>query len=492
MPFFAAAAAGQADLWPFAILGISVAFVVGAIALFRVHAFVALILAAILVGLLSTELPELPGRTGTSHLVKAIELPTVEFGRAAGNIGLVIALASIIGVCLMESGAADKIVRRFIRTLGEGRAAVALLCSGFFLSIPVFFDTVFFLLIPLARALALRTGRDYTLYVLAICGGGVITHSMVPPTPGPLLVVEGLGLDLGQVIVVGLIAGILPAVGVLYTARFLNARVRVPLREVSGASLADLNAIVSRKEDDLPSFGVSILPVIVPVLLITLASFMAMALKSLPEVVSALGGPEAFGALYRWVEFLGNKNTALLIGAVIALGILAYQKSLRFSNLGAVMGPPLETAGVIILITAAGGAFGAMIRHSGVGETIRLMAEGRELNYVLLAWAVTAVVRVAQGSATVAMITGVGLMAAVIGDGSQLGFHPVYIFLAIGFGSIILSWMNDSGFWVVGKLSGFTERETLKTWTVLLTMISLVGLIQCLIFAKLIPFPMAF
>ena len=142
---------------------------------------------------------------------------------------------------------------------------------------------------------------------------------------------------------------------------------------------------------------------------------------------------------------------------------------------------PLVTAGMIIMITGAGGAFGGMIRMSGVGDSMASLASSLNLSYVLLAWGVTAFIRIAQGSATVAMITGVGLMASIIGDGSGLSYHPVYIFLAIGFGSITLSWMNDSGFWVVQRLSGFTEQETLKTWSVLLTAISLLGLLVTLL-----------
>ena len=145
-------------------------------------------------------------------------------------------------------------------------------------------------------------------------------------------------------------------------------------------------------------------------------------------------------------------------------------------------------AGVIILITGAGGAFGGMIRLAGVGETIQALADKFNISYILLAWLATAVVRIAQGSATVAMITGVGLMAAVIGDGAGLTYHPLYIFLAVGFGSITLSWMNDSGFWVVQRLSGFTEKETLRTWSVLLTAISLLGLVEILVFSRILPF----
>jgi GntP family gluconate:H+ symporter len=483
----AVAAAGAVSYWPIVVLVVSVAFVVAGIALLRLHPFVVLTLAAILAGLMSTSLPGVPPMNA---LVQAVELPMTELGAAAGRIAFVILLASIIGMCMLESGAADSIVRRFMAVLGETRAALALMASGFFLSIPVFFDTVFFLLVPLARALALRTGRDYMLYVMAICGGGVLTHSLVAPTPGPLLVAEALrpaGVDLGVSIVAGLLAGAPVALATLYLVRWMNRRVPVPVRDTPGASVAELHAIVNKTDAELPAFIVSVLPVAVPVLLIAVASFLGMATTAMPGIVAAVGGQASFDQLRYVIDFAGNKNVAMLVGTAIALAILARQKGMGIRQLGDAMGPPLEMAGVIILITAAGGAFGAMIRHAGVGTVISHMAESYGVNYVLLAWTVTAVIRLAQGSATVAMVTGVGLMAAIIGDGSTLPVHPVYIFLAIGYGSMLASWMNDSGFWVVGRLSGFTERETLLSWTVLTTFISVVGLVEVLLVSTLFP-----
>ena len=480
-------AAAALSYWPLIVLGISMAFIIVGIAVLRVHPFLVLSLAAILVGLLADQLPGVPPM---NPLVQAVELSMSEFGRAAGSIAFVILLAAIIGMCMLESGAADKIVRRSIAVLGEKRAPIALLASGFFLSIPVFFDTVFFLLIPLARALALRTGRNYVLYVLAICTGGVLTHVLVAPTPGPLMVAEALrpiGVDLGTSMVAGIIAGILPAIAMLYVARWLDFRHPVPLRETPGATLADLQGIVDKKESDLPPFWLSILPVLIPVVLIALASFLGLAKASLPGVVALFGGPEPFESFKYYADFLGNKNVAMLIGTAIAVYILVRQKGLGLHKVSDAMGPPLETAGVIILITAAGGAFGAMIRHSGVGDVIKSLAEGYGVNYIFLAWLVAAVIRVAQGSGTVAMITAVGLMAAILGDGSSLTVHPIYIFLAIGFGALFCSWMNDSGFWVVGKLSGFTERETLASWTVLTIFISVFGLLQVMIASPLLP-----
>ena len=456
-------------LGPVTVLGLSIVLIVLAIAWLRIHAFFALFFAALFVGL-ATAL----GQTGTGRFAKAVESAMAEFGIAAGKIGFTIAVASVIGVALMESGAADKIIRRFIAVLGEARAAFALMACGFVLAIPVFFDTVFFLLVPLARALSLRTGKNYLLYVLAICAGGVITHGLVPPTPGPLVVAETLKLDLGVAIVGGLLFGILPALAGLGFCHWINARLPVPLRETAGSSLASLEAVASRREEELPGFFASIAPVALPVILIAAASFLGPVRDSMPP------------ALMNALDFLGNKNIALLLGALIALAVYVKQKAVGWRQLGDVIGPPLETAGVIILITAAGGAYGAMIKNAGVGESVRVLATAGGMSHVLVAWLLAAVIRVAQGSATVAMITASTIMLSIAGT-EGFGVHLFYIYLAVGYGATTLSWMNDSGFWVFSRLGGLTEGETLRSWTVLLTVISVVGLLQALVASALWP-----
>ncbi|MBM3843749.1 MAG: hypothetical protein FJ397_10910 [Verrucomicrobia bacterium] len=454
---------------PLTVLALSVVLIVAAIVWFRLHAFFALFFAAIFVGLMTAL-----GQTGAGRFTKAVEAVMTEFGSAAGKIGFTIAIASVIGVALMESGAADRIIRRFIAVLGEQRAPLALLACGFILAIPVFFDTVFFLLVPLARALALRTGKNYLLYVLAICAGGVITHGTVPPTPGPLIVAETLRVDLGLSIVGGMLFGILPALGGLAFAHWIDARHPVPLRETAGSSLASLQDVANRREEELPGFWVSIAPVILPVVLIATASFSAPFAGRLPAAAA------------QTIEFLGNKNVALLLGAAVALAVYARQRRLAWRNAADLLGPPLETAGVIILITAAGGAYGAMIKNAGVGDSVRVLAEGGGMNYVFLAWLLAVVVRVAQGSATVAMITASSIMLSIAGP-AGFGVHVFYIYLAVGYGASMLSWMNDSGFWVIGRLGGLTEGETLRSWTLLLSLISVLGLIQALVAARLWP-----
>jgi GntP family gluconate:H+ symporter len=398
----------------------------------------------------------------------------------------------------MESGAADKVVRRFLAAFGEKRAGLALLTSTYFLSIPIFFDTMFMLMVPLAKALRLRTGKDYMLYLMCICMGGVVTHSLTVPHPGPLAMVDNLRVDAGLSLLVGIAGGIIPCLFGYFVARWINARFEVPLRETPGTSLNELQGISSKPESELPSCFWSIAPVIVPILLISGASFFKIVKGT--SVQGWFGSAESFADLSRIAFFLGNKNIALVIGTVIALWMLARQRGYSFKKLENLIGAPLETAGVIILITAAGGAFGGMLRNAGVGDAIGAIAKNYSINILLLSWLTAAVIRIAQGSATVAMLTtsaiawdmvnpGADVPASQIiaAVGAKLGCHPMYLFLSIGFGAFCCSWMNDSGFWVVNRLSGMTEKETLKSWTTMLTVTSVFGLIQVLLMAKLFP-----
>ena len=459
------------SMWPLMVLLISVGLIVVLITVLRVHAFLALILAAVTVGFL-TPAGTLPGGAGKNHFVHAVELATRELGNTAGSIAVVIGLAAIIGMCLMESGAADKVVRRFLKIFGEKRTGVAILVASYLLSMPIFFDTFFMLLLPIARALALRTGRNWVLYILAICSGGVITHGLVAPHPGPLAMAEILKVDVGQSIIAALLVGSIPLTASWFLIRRLDRKYEMP----APANAADA-AAMDRPESELPPFWLSILPVVLPILLISAASTAA----AIPGFVTS--NPTA----YRVIEFLGNRNVALLVGTAFAVRLVMRQRGISFATINDLLGPPLETAGMIILITSAGGAFGLMLQNAGVGESIRAAAAGREMNLIVLAWAVASVIRVAQGGTTVALLTTAGIMQPMLTGGGALPYHPIYIFLAIGFGGMILSWMNDSGFWVIGRLSGFSEKQTLRTWTVLLTFNSVVGLLATLILSKLLP-----
>lgn len=461
------------DMYPLLVFLVGVTFVVVTIIRFHVHPFLALIFGAVIVGVLADQV--LPG--DGAHAVRAVDLAAREFGNTAASIGIVIVLAAIIGTCLMDSGAADVITRRFLKMLGLERAPLALLGSGYVLSIPVFFDTVFYLLVPLAKALRVRTGQSYVLYVMAICAGGILTHSLVAPTPGPLIMASNLHIDLGTTIVAGFVASILPAILVgYYFSRWVSRRLDIPLRETPGTSIAELEETVRKSDSELPPFWLSILPIALPVLLITAVT-----------ISSAMDG-SLDSRLTNLIAFAGNRNIALLISAVVAVLILVRQLRVSLVQLKNVFEPAIASAGIIILITAAGGAFGAMIRHAGVGEVILAQvgetASGTAL--LLAAFGLSSVMKIAQGSSTVAMITASAIMYGVT-QGMSLPFHPVYLFLAIGFGAMVFSWMNDSGFWIVCKMSGFTETETLKTLTVMLALLGIVGFVQILVVSSLLP-----
>ncbi len=497
MPLLAQASGAVSTSWPFVVLAVSVVFIIVAITKLRLHAFIALIFAAFLAGFMTekftpAQIDRLPAAmrpdAAANSFVAAVELTAVEFGGAAGTIAISIGLASIIGLCLMESGAADKVVRRFLAFFGEKRAGIALLASTYVLSIPIFFDTMFMLMVPLAKALRLRTGKDYLLYLMCICIGGVVTHSLTVPHPGPLAMVDNLRLDPGLSLLWGIGAGIVPCVAGFFVARWINGRFSVPLRETPGASLTELQGISQKPEEQLPSFFWSIIPVILPIFLISLASFCKFA-KDSPAIISSLGGAESFAGFAKIAVFIGNKNIALLIGTVIALVVLARQRHFTLLQIENLLGAPLETAGIIILITAAGGAFGGMLRNAGVGEAIKAASQGHAVNLLVLAWVVAFVIRIAQGSATVAMLTTSAIIWPMMDPASNaaLPFHQMYVFLSIGFGAFGCSWMNDSGFWVVSRLSGMTEKETLRSWTVMLTVVSVFGLLLTLLCSKLMP-----
>lgn len=450
------------ELHPLIVLVIAIAVVFTLIIRLKINAFLALITAATTVGLLSSKIP-------TAEVMPEV---AAAFGRVCGGIGIVIALAALIGQCLMESGAADKIVRVFVRAFGEKRASLSLLSSGYVLSVPVFFDTVFYLLVPLARAMRVRMGKHYLLFLMAISAGGAVTHSMVPPTPGPLAMAAQLDIDLGAMILIGAIVGVPMALAGWFFAILRDSQLEIPLRETPGLTLTELEDLAATPEDKLPSFFLSMLPIILPILFITTNT-----------ASGALGwtGPIAEAA-----AFFGNPNFALLVSTAIAVYVLMKQKGYSLSQLS----KPVETAfasgGLIILITAGGGSFGGMLVKAEVGATLGEMAREWGVPLLLLSFLLASLLKVAQGSGTVAMITVSSIMAPLVID-TPPAYHTAYIACSIGAGSLVGSWMNDSGFWIYKQMSGLTEMEALKTWTPLLAVLGITGFIASWIGTILLP-----
>lgn len=451
---------------PLVILTIGIVIVLGMILVLRVNAFLALLTAAIAVSLLA------PGETADK-----IDRVAAAFGGAFKNIGIVIALAAVIGQCMMDSGAADRVVRGFLRLLGVKRSPWALLGSGYVLAIPVFFDTVFYLLVPLARSFYKRTGGQYLRCLLAIAAGGAVTHTLVPPTPGPLTIAATLDIDLGVMIGVGAMVALPSAIIGLLFASLLDRLMPIPMRPLS-----DRPEVEPLPDSALPPLSLSLLPVLLPVLLIAFNT----AAASLGEA-----GYETWKQLTPLAALIGNPNFALLLSAAIAIGLYVYKRKPSKAEMERQIETALMSAGVIILITSGGVAFGEMLKAAEVGPAIeRLFANlgvgsGGHV-WLFIGFSLAAVLKIAQGSSTAAMIIGSSMLAASI-EPSTLPFHVVYLATAIASGSLIGSWMNDSGFWVFTKMGGLTEAEGLKSWTILLIVLGLTGLVTTVFLATVLP-----
>jgi GntP family gluconate:H+ symporter len=457
----------------------------------RVNAFLALIVAALLLGLLSDRVilgP--PDEAGVRDVVLSNSFKQVaqSFGEMMARIGIVIALATIIGKAMMDSGAAERIVQACIRLFGERLTPLALLVSSYVLGIPVFFDTVFLLMAPLAKALYQRTGKNYLLYITAIAAGASITHSLVPPTPGPLTAAATLKVDLGETIIIGMIvAAPLALAGLVYGAMANRWWPAAPRLSSVTAEPAPSSQLPERR---LPSLFLALMPILLPVVLISSQTAFRALAKEHPtwNLQFELQGWNF--TLSGLLDFIGEPNFALLVSAVASMGLVVRQRRMSRQELGKFTASALDEAGMILLITCAGGAFGAMLEKIGVGESIGTLAKEWGVPLLVLAWGMTALLKAAQGSATVAMIVSakitLGILLAETGKTeanletedmiSYLGYHPVYLVMAIGCGSKIGSWLNDSGFWVVCKMGGLSETETLRSWTLVLVTMGLVGL----------------
>ena len=465
---------------PFILVGIGILIVVGCIIGLRLHPFLALLLGTIVVAILTGagNLQLYAQAKGLSEEATAKLISTntgtrvaESFGTTIGKIGILIAMASIIASTLFKSGAADKIIRSLLKLTGERRAPVAFLSGSFILGIPVFFDTIFYLMFPLAKTLAIRSGKNYALYLMAIIGGGVMAHSLVPPTPGPLYMAAELNVNIGLMIIMGIVVGVITSTAGYLYAVWSNRRWPVPIRKTD-AFISDTDIQVN--EASLPPLWLSVLPIVIPVLFIS------------GETVLTLLHKQGTISISDWVMRLlsvaGNSNFALTLAAAVGLIILVWMKGK--GTVRADVQESLQDAGVIILIIGAGGAFGGMMEQTGISVRISQMFQLKSIAILPVIFLISALVRTAQGSATVSMITTVGMVG---GLAEALPFHPVYIAMVIGCGSKIFNWMNDSSFWVTCKISGMTEKETFRNNSVLLTVMGIVGLFVIMILATILP-----
>ncbi|WP_266366321.1 GntP family permease [Tellurirhabdus rosea] len=477
---------------PLFILFIGVLIVVGGIIGLKLHPFLALLLGAFVVAAMTPaavieEFALAKGATASaaaSLAKKSIgERVATEFGNTCAKIGILIAMAAIIGKCMLESGAAERIIRSMLRFTGIDKAPMAFLVSSFFLGVPVFFDTVIFLMMPLAKAMTMRIGKNYLLFVLCIMAGAAMANSLVPPAPGPLFLIGEMNIPIGMMMVGGTIVGLFTITAGYFFALWANRRWPIPLRDALDARLEDIRAIAAKEDSSLPKLGVSLLPVLVP--LVFICADTAVDALMVPPKTVVIRSAFPFG-LVDMVQFFGDKNIAIISGGIVALLVLINHKKDSKEGLTPFVQAALTSGGSIILITAAGGAFGGMLQQTGISARIADLTSGYQMALIPLAFLIAAVVRTAQGSATVALITASGILSGMA-SAADLSFHPLYLGLAIGCGSKLVPWMNDAGFWIICKLSNLTEQEALKTVSPLLVVMGLTGLVIIMIAAQLFP-----
>jgi len=371
-------------------------------------------------------------------------------------------------------------VRHLLKILGVKRAPQAFLFGSFFLAIPVYFDTVFYLMFPIARMLAVRRREDYALYIMAVIAGGVMAHSLVPPTPGPLFVASALGVNISTMILVGILVGAITAYSGFLYAQVANRKFPLELRDSESTRVKELEERAQVQDHELPPFWISILPILAPIILIA-------GNTTLQTIYGGSGGRTSELVL-GFFAFLGNANIALTLSAAIAIYLLvSFGKTTKRTEIRKLVQDSLSQAGVIILITGAGGAFGGLLQQTGITVRLGEIFDIGTTAILPLAFFATALIRSAQGSATVAMITAVGILGGLV-EGGSLSFHPVYLAIVIGCGSKLFPWMNDSGFWIINQMSGMTEKETLRYMSVLSGIMGFTGLIVCMILAWLFPY----
>lgn len=476
---------------PIVILLVGVVIVVGGIIGLKLHPFLSLLLAALAVGLLTpVAMVEnyylLKGNVAAEALKLAHkslgERIAAEFGNTCVKIGILIAMSAIIGKSMLESGAAERIIRAMLKLTGVKKAPIGFLISSFFLTIPVFVDTVIFLMMPLVKAMGLRLGKNYLLLALSVIAGAVMANSFVPPSPGPLFLVGALNVPIGLMMVCGSLLGLCTiTVGYLF-AVWANKKYNIPLRDAADARLEDIQKNADKNDNELPALGWSLLPAVFPLVTICIRS----AVEAFFKPDEAITSFEWLNKLIGVLMFFGDKNIALLTGALFALFVLSKQKKTLKEGMTAFVQTAIMSGGGIILITASGGAFGGMLQQTGISIRIAELTKDYQMALIPLAFFITAVVRTAQGSATVALITASGILSGMA-QNANLGFNPVYLCLAIGAGAKLVPWMNDAGFWIMCKTSNLTEQEALKTIAPMQTIMGITGLVLIMIAAQFFP-----
>ncbi len=422
----------------------------------KIHAFLSIIIAAVIVAVVGG----VPGG-------EVAGIITSGFGGTLGSIGIIIGLGVIMGKIFEVSGAAEKMARVFIKIFGKGREELALAVTGFIVSIPIFCDSAFVILFPIAKAISKKTRKNLLVLAGALALGLVITHTLVPPTPGPLYVAEAFGVEVGTMIFWGIIVSIpMVIVGLIYVKWVGKNMYLVPNEDgvVEEVVVANVKLVDLKDQDEnkkLPNGWLAFGPILLPIALIVLAQLWKAFAGSAPEFINLIGHPVV----------------AVAIGTLLAIYGLGFKT--EKSTLLSKMDEGIKSAGIILLVTGAGGALGQVIKTTGVGDYIADAIATWGLPAILLPFIIATLVRFIQGSGTVSLITAASISAPIL---ATLDVNPVFAALAAMIGGIFFSYFNDSYFHVVNRSLGITDsKKQMKFWTGTTTVAWLTGIIAVLV-----------
>ncbi len=431
-----------------AVIGLAILLVL--IIKFKIHAMLSILIGAVAIGMIAG----MPFEDIVTAVDDGISL-------TLKGIALLVGLGSMFGAILEASGGAQTLAVTMVNKFGDQKAAWALGITGLVIAMPVFFDAGLIILIPLAFSLAKKTKRSSLFYAVPLLAGLAVGHAFIPPTPGPVLVATMLDVDLGIVIVIGVLCGFVAMVvsGPVWGS-ICGKKYYVPVPE----------HIANQEEFDeskLPGFGTVVGIILIPLVLIVL--------KSIAGVVPAMAGVEPV------LSFLGQPFMALLLATLAAMYLLGTKHGYTLPELEKIMTKSLEPTGLILLVTACGGVLRYMLQYSGLGDVIGNAVSSANLPIVLIAFVVAALVRICVGSATGAMTMAAGIIAALPGIADLSPLYLACVVMAVAGGATVCSHFNDSGFWLVKSLVGLDEKTTLKTWTIMETLVGGTGFIVALI-----------
>ena len=430
---------------------IAIAVLILMIARYKVYPFLVLIIVSLLLGL-AVGMP-------MDKIVKSFETGN---GNTLGHIAVVVGLGTMLGKMMAESGGAERIATTLINWFGVKNIHWAMMFVAIIVGLPVFFEVGFVLLIPIAFNVAKRTGKSLLLIGLPMVAGLSVVHGLIPPHPAALLAVQAYGADIGKTIAYGLIVGIPTAIvaGPLF-ALLIHRYVKLPENNPLAAQFVESHVEGAAKRE-LPGFPVTLFTILLPVILMLVGSWadLMFAPKSLPNNL---------------LRFAGTSDVALLIAVLVSFWTFGANRGFNRDQIQKFCGECLAPIAGITLIVGAGGGFGGVLRDSGISSQIVATASHANLSPLLLGWFVAALIRLATGSATVAMTTACGIVAP-IAAASGLQMKPELLVLATGSGSLIFSHVNDGGFWLIKEYFGMTVGQTFKTWSLCETIISVLGL----------------